>query len=175
MHLGTEPLTTIWSHRVRPAVIYDDPVKFHTWAPSPLRRSGRTQGSYISFLRRAWRRSPALHRIWRKACWSSLPLAEFVGPHGVLKLKLQYPMRLTEYPKRLSVKVLAALFSAWRRGCRCSLPPVEFLIPHVVLHLVVEYPMRLLVELTNPREALHLMVGRFTRVSPRVRTVFFST
>ena len=26
------------SHRARPAVIYNDPVKFRTWAPSPLRR-----------------------------------------------------------------------------------------------------------------------------------------
>ena len=46
---GAEPLTTIRSHRARPAVIYNDLVEFCTSAPSPLRRLGLTGRGQLSF------------------------------------------------------------------------------------------------------------------------------
>ena len=49
LHFGAEPLTTIGSHRARPAVIYNHLVKFCTSAPSHLQRSGHAGRGQLSF------------------------------------------------------------------------------------------------------------------------------
>jgi len=49
LHFGAEPLTTIGSHRARPAVIYNHLVKFCTSAPSHLQRSGDAGRGQLSF------------------------------------------------------------------------------------------------------------------------------